>query len=316
MPPKKRDRRKLGARPYKNYSDEMLSLAVDMVQNKQISSYDAEKQFSIPRRTIERKVMKIHMKRPGPPLKLTEEEELNFVKVLIVSSDYGAPLNLMDLRILVNEYLLKNNKVEVFDGKLPGEWWARSFIERHRDKLTFRSVQNIKKARAEKTVTEFQNYFNNLENVVKNVPSTHLLNYDETNFSDNPGSVKCIFRRGIKYPERIMNSTKSSISVMFAASADGKVLPPYVIYKSEALWSQWVEGGPEEARYNRTTSGWFDSSSFLDWFTKIILPWARKLEGTKVIIGDNLCSHINLEVIELCEKFNIKFISCHQILPK
>lgn len=308
MPSNKRDRRKLGARPYKNYSDEMLALAVNMVQNKNMSSYDAEKTYGIPRRTIERKAKKIHMKKPGPPQRLTEEEEFNFVKILIVVADYGAPLTLMDLRILVNEYLVKNNKAHIFDGKLPGEWWARAFIERHRDKLTVRSVQNIKRARAEKTLSEFQTYFNNLEHVVKNVPPTHLLNYDETNFSDNPGTVKCIFRRGIKYPERIMNSTKGCISVMFGGTADGNVLPPYVVYKSEALWSQWVEGGPDEARYNRTKSGWFDSSTFFDWFTTIIVPWARKLEGTKVMIGDNLSSHLNHEVIELCEKYNIKFV--------
>lgn len=308
MGAKKRDRRRLGARPYRNYSAEMMSLAVEMVRNKKINSYDAEKQFNIPRRTIERKVHKLHMKNPGAQQKLTEEQELKFVKVLIVVADFGAPLTLLDLRLLVHEYLLKNNKAYIFDGKPPGEWWARSFIERHRDKLTLRSVQNIKRARAEKTSEEIQNYFKNLGNVVKNIPSTHLINYDETNFSDNPGSVKCIFRRGTKYPERIMNSTKGCISVMFAASANGKVLPPYVVYKSDCLWSQWVEGGPEDAHFNRTKSGWFDSSTFFDWFSRIIVPWARKLEGTKVMIGDNLSSHINDEVIECCEKYDIKFV--------
>lgn len=308
MPPKKRDRRRLGARPYKNYTEEMLTLAIDMVQNKNMSSYDVEKNLGIPRRTIERKIKNLHMNKPGAPQRLSEEEQLNFVKVLIASSDYGAPLSLMDLRILVHEYLVKNNKTDVFDGNLPGEWWARNFVERHRDKLTIRAVQNIKRARAEKTITELQNYFMNLEDVVKNVPPSHLINYDETNFSDDPGTVKCIFRRGIKYPERIMNSTKGCISVMFAASADGQVLPPFVVYKSESLWTQWVEGGPDDARYSRTKSGWFDSSTFFEWFTSIIIPWARKLEGTKVIIGDNLSSHINTEVIELCEKYNIKFV--------
>lgn len=177
------------------------------------------------------------MNKPGPPQRLSEQEELDFVKVLVVVADFGTPLSLMELRVLVHEYLLKNNKAHIFDGKPPEEWWARAFIERHRDKLTMISVQNIKRARAEKTLEEFQNYFENLERMVKDVPPLHLLNYDETNFSDNPGSVKCVFRRGIKYPERIMNSTKGCVSAMFAGTADGKVLPPYVVYKSEALWT-------------------------------------------------------------------------------
>lgn len=166
------------------------------------------------------------MNKPGPPQRLSEQEELDFVKVLVIVADFGTPLSLMELRVLVHEYLLKNNKAHIFDGKPPEEWWARAFIERHRDKLTMRSVQNIKRARAEKTLEEFQNYFENLERMVKDL-----------NFSDNPGSVKCVFRRGTKYPERIMNSTKGCVSAMFAGTADGKVLPPYVVYKSEALWT-------------------------------------------------------------------------------
>ncbi|XP_060804831.1 uncharacterized protein LOC132904249 [Amyelois transitella] len=308
MPPKKRDRKKLGARPYKNYTDEMMALAIEMVETKRMTSYEAEKTFSIPRRTIEKKVKKKHSDKPGPPFKLSPEEELNFVKVLIVASDYGAPLTQLDLRILVHEYLKKNNRSDIFHDKMPGEWWVKNFIERYRDKLSLRAVQNIKRARAEKTLSEFQQFFNNIKSVLENVPPTHIVNYDETNFSDDPGSAKCIFRRGTKYPERVMNSSKGCISVMFAGTANGSVMPPYVVYKAESLWCQWVEGGPENARFNRTKSGWFDSTTFLDWFNTIIVPWARKLEGPKVVIGDNLSSHINSEVIELCEKYNIRFV--------
>lgn len=53
MPPKKRDRRKLGARPYQNYTKEQLSLAVDKVQNKKKTSYEAASTYGIPR-TIEK----------------------------------------------------------------------------------------------------------------------------------------------------------------------------------------------------------------------------------------------------------------------
>ena len=34
------------------------------------------------------------------------------------------------------------------------------------------------------------------------------LNYDETNLSDEPGQKKCVFRRGINYPERVINFSK------------------------------------------------------------------------------------------------------------
>ena len=51
-------------------------------------------------------------------------------------------------------------------------------------------------------------------------------------------------KRGMKYPERIINSTKSATSLMFCGSASGEILPPYVVYKAEALWSTWTENAP------------------------------------------------------------------------
>lgn len=309
MPPKKkRSRRRPGARPYRNYSDDMLALAIEMVKNKRMNSYEAQKSFGIPRRTIEKKIKGLHSDKPGPRFKLNDDEESKFVNVLIAAADYGSPLTQLDLRLVVYEYLKKNNKADIFDNKPPGDWWVKHFLDRHRDELTTRSTQNIKRARAEKTLDEFKDYFQNLETSIKDVPPSHIMNYDETNVSDDPGSEKCIFRRGVKHPERIINSTKGCISIMFSACADGTLLAPYVVYKSECMWTQWVEDGPNDARYNRTKSGWFDASTFLEWFTTIVVPWAKKLDGPKVIIGDNLSSHVNIDVVELCEKHNVRFV--------
>lgn len=49
--------------------------------------------------------------------------------------------------------------------------------------------------------------------------------------TDDPGGRKVISKRGCKYPERVMNNSNASTSVIFAAAAaaDGKLLPPYVV---------------------------------------------------------------------------------------
>jgi len=116
-------------------------------------------------------------------------------------------------------------------------------------------------------------------------------------------------KRGMKYPERIINSTKLATSLMFCGSASGEILPPYVVYKAEALWSTRTENGPPGARYNRSKSSWFDALSFKDWFMMSLLPRLKKLDGKKIVIGDNLSSHINVAVLEACTKFNIAFIA-------
>ncbi|CAK1583545.1 unnamed protein product [Parnassius mnemosyne] len=304
----RKSRRRLGARQYKNYSNEMLEIAVDLVRKKQISAREAARQFAIPKQTILNKVNKSHTKSVGCPTRLSDDEEAKFIKVLIAAGEFGCPLSKLDLRLVVFEYLKKNGREDVFNGGPPGKAWLDNFLSRHSLDLSVRSTQNIKKNRAEKGVDEFMEYFRNLEETLKDVAPSNILNFDETNLTDDPGSSKCIFRRGVKYPERVLNSTKGAISLMFSVTANGSLLPIYVVYKAENLYSEWIQGGPRGTRYNCTRSGWFDSFVFEDYFNTIIMDWAKSLPSKKVVICDNLSSHLNVSVIELCECHNIQFV--------
>nr|CAI5869640.1 unnamed protein product [Callosobruchus analis] len=68
-----------------------------------------------------------------------------------------------------------------------------------------------------------------------------IINYDETNVTDDPKRQNVIVRRGCRHPQRIVDSTKSSVSVMFSAKATGHLLPPYIVYRSEHLYITWTE---------------------------------------------------------------------------
>jgi len=83
---------------------------------------------------------------------------------------------------------------------------------------------------------------------------------------------------------------------MFCGNAEGHVLPVYVVYKAESLWTTWTEGGPPNTRYNRSKSGWFDSNIFENWFVTTFLKEVQGGGPTSALIGDNLASHINEHV--------------------
>ena len=51
-----------------------------------------------------------------------------------------------------------------------------------------------------------------------------MFNYDETNVTDDPGSKQVIICCGRNRVERKVHRSKSSVSVMFAGSADGTYL--------------------------------------------------------------------------------------------
>ena len=104
-------------------------------------------------------------------------------------------------------------------------------------------------------VEEIEKYVKNLKETLKELPPSNIINNDETNLTDETGKSKCVFKHGVKYPERSMNTTKSATSIMFVANAVGDVMLPYVFYMAEHLWDAWMVGGRKGTRYNRSKSG-------------------------------------------------------------
>lgn len=301
--------RKVGGRQINTSDPDMLKMAVKAVVENGMSLRKAAEQFNVKRSTLADRVKGKHSKSQGGQTVLSPETERLLVNRLILCASWGFPLTLFDLRIIVKAYLDRRGlTVSKFADNLPGLEWAKSFMNRHRNSLSERLSQNIKLSRAEVGPETIRSFFDNLKKEIEGVPPSNIVNYDETNLTDDPGRKKVVVKRGSRYPERIQNSSKSSTSLMLAGAADGTILPYYVVYKSKHLYDTWITGGPDRCRFNRSKSGWFDNVCFEDWFTNVILPYMRRLDGKKILIGDNLSSHVSAHVIEKCEEANISFV--------
>ncbi|CAH1732694.1 unnamed protein product [Aphis gossypii] len=266
-----------------------------------------------------------HFNVHGAPPTFSTEDEIRLLQSVMKCGRWGFPMTLTDLRYVAKAYLdRKGICVAKFSNNLPGPDWARSIIKRHKNLVTQRIATSISKCRAEVSPTIITEYFDNLQGVLVDIPPQNIFNYDESNLQDDPGKKKLIFARGTKYPERVQNHSKTATSIMICGSASGTLLPPYIIYKANDIWQSWTENGPKGfpccdqpccargSRYNRTPHGWIDGLTFQDWFFLSFLPHAKRLPGKKVLIGDNLSSHIQQEVIIECEKNQISFVC----LPK
>ena len=297
-----------GKRKYRRYTDETLAVALNLIETGNLSLKKAARLYSIPI-SLHNKVHCLHQKSVGRHTAFTDEEELAFVKHIITLSDWGFPLESTAIRYLAKSYLDKvKRQVNCFKGNMPGPEWVKSFLQRHSDKLSERNCENISKEKALINADVITEIIRNIRETLKGMPSTNIYNYDETNLSDDPGVKRCIFKRGVKYPQRVIYATKSMTSVMYCASAMGGILPLDIVYKAEGLWHSWISGGPNGARYNRSRKGWFDATCFSDWFSSHFLPNVRHLSGPIVLIGDNLSSHFSHDVRVLAEKQNIRFV--------
>ena len=310
--------KKPGSRPYASFTSANMELAVTKVRSGEMSIRRACVYYFVPRSTLHNRVKGVHRLKPGHQTVFNDTEEKSLVHHIQVVSLWGFPFTTLDMRMVAKSVLDSAGKnIKCFKNNVPSAEWARSFLKRHEHELTQRSCQNIKRVRANVSPEHINQYFDNLEKSLKNpdgseIPPHCIFNYDETNLTDDPGLKRCVFKHGVKYPERIKDSSKSSTSVMFCGSATGQVLPPYVVYKSEHLWDLWTRGGVKGTRYNRSKSGWFDAVTFRDWFEKLFVPHVRRLDTRTVLIGDNLASHFCDGVIRAAEANNIAFIC----LPK
>lgn len=81
-------------------------------------------------------------------------------------------------------------------------------------------------------------YSDRLEETLENVPRSNIFNYDETATVDTTGKKKMLYRRGVKYPTRIENFSKLSTTMLVCGSANGVLLPPYILYKNEHIYKE------------------------------------------------------------------------------
>lgn len=299
---------KLGTPYRRNYQLQNLENALEAIVDGGLSFRQAEEQFGVPRATLYRRYRGQNGDRLGKPPVLNTNEENSIVEAITVASKFGYPFTIRLLKEFVQQYLnRKGVNIPCFANNLPGDNWTTFFLQRHQE-LSNRMSQNIKRARAEVNEAVITDYFQELAISIAEVPDENIINYDETNLTDDPGNEKVLVQRGCKHASRIMDTSKSSTSIMFAATGNGTLLPPYVVFAGKHLYPEWVENAPSGTRFNRSDSGWFDADTFEDWFNTIALPYFRRKEGRRVLIGDNLRSHMSYDIARQCEENDISFI--------
>lgn len=287
--------------------DKMEDALRDVIENG-VSFGQAAERHGVPKATLYKKYRGEHGDKLGRPTALSFLEERTIKNALETAAGFRMPFSERRLQDFVEQYLnRKGVKNPSFKDNRPGKDWCASFLKRH-ERLSKRNCENIKRCRAEVGPEIISEYFRHLKNTLEGVPPSNILNYDETNLTDDPGKEKVFVCRGTKHASRIMDTSKSSTSLMFCVTGDGNLLPLYIVYKAKYLYPDWVEGGPDGTRYNRTESGWFDSDTFEDWFMKIALPYLKRKEGKKVILGDNLGTHLTFNVLRECENNSTDFV--------
>lgn len=92
---------------------------------------------------------------------------------------------------------------------MPGEGWFNGLMKRH-PRLTIKLAENTKRVRAAVTYEIIEDYFRNVSKIIEDIPAQNIVNYDETNFVDDPGAVKVVMRRETNTPTGILTPPKAA----------------------------------------------------------------------------------------------------------
>ena len=114
---------------------------------------------------------------------------------------------------------------------------------------------------------------------------------------------------------------KGYTTVLLTIGANGRCLPPYIIFKSSRLYAHWCPRNViKGAVFNGTKSGWSDEHCFHDYLEKLFIPNTRHLSRPLLLIFDGHYSHLTIKVVRLAIQNEIHLLclpshSTHLLQP-
>lgn len=148
------------SRKYRNYSDETLQLAIDVVQNG-LSVGKAAQKHEIPERTLRLKVkIGTELKRRGQSAFICLEAEKIIVRWCIESAELGDSVTKEELLDAAKEMANAQGNNKFNDG-IPCGNWIIKFLERHPE-IVKRTPQAVTRASANVSKKNVIDYINGL----------------------------------------------------------------------------------------------------------------------------------------------------------
>jgi hypothetical protein len=191
-----------------------------------------------------------------------------------------------------------------------GKHWIQKFFLRAPE-LNTRWSQPLDKDRCSGMTYEIVNdWFELIEGVQKeyHIEKADTYNMDEKGF--NLGSigkekVACTKENVHVYINEPTN--REWVSLIECISADGRILPVFIIFKAKIMLETWMLALEKEGKICLSDKGWTDNYLGLQWFKQVFHPQTKKtLKGEyRLLIVDGHASHVTSEVIIFCRQEKI-----------
>ncbi|XP_050498219.1 uncharacterized protein LOC126879210 [Diabrotica virgifera virgifera] len=313
--------KKIGTRQFFSYSEDDLKKAIEAVTQNGISRKAAARQFNVPRTTLIRKLYSpaTTPRKMGPATELSEAEENVFENWVLAMARKGFPIHRQNLMLSVKKFLEETGReTKYLLNKTPGRSWFQGFLKRH-PKIKERYPEAVSKARAAVTQDRIEAWFDEIQLFLEEdrydeilLDPTRVFNADEAGFCLCPKSEKVLGPVGYKEDFYIrVSSEKEQITVMATFSADGKHVPPMLIFPYKRIPEAIAKSVPENWGLGRSDSGWMTSQVFYEYISNHFLPYLKSnnIQRPVILFVDGHRSHSTKHVSQLCDDNGIILVS-------
>jgi hypothetical protein len=247
---------------------------------------------------------------------LTPREEQAIVDFVLRADRNGFPARVKDLHHYAAVFLrgrapqhrCKTSSKDYREG--PAKDWPQAFCKRHPE-LKVARLRALDWRRHEKNIyKKIVNWFDLMRAQLEEagVLQENVYNMDETGVLLSVlGSSKYLVSAEMHKSHRGTDSKRTLITAVECISADGRSLPPLIIFPGVDLRNNWVCHDAPDWQFSCSKKGYMNSAINLEWMQKVFEPSTRERANGKprILISDGFETHESLDVLKFCFENNI-----------
>lgn len=199
------------------------------------------------------------------------------------------------------------------DKTIAGYDWLWSFLRRHPN-LSIRKSEGLSMARGMGLTREAaQTFYDLLEKEINDYKlqdkPQNIFNVDESGIQLINKVGEVVAKKGAKVVQKLTTGEKGeTVTLVCCASAEGRFLPPAIIFKGKNLKPEFKDGlPPGSSVYMNPKSGYINSDLFLKWFKEEFIP--RKATGRNILVLDGHYSHCSsIALLQAADEHGISLL--------
>jgi 4-hydroxybenzoate polyprenyltransferase len=128
---------------------------------------------------------------------------------------------------------------------------------------------------------------------------------DESGLAEGLGyNGLVVGRRGIQLLQRKFPGLRIWTTIIECVSAEGRPLPPLIIFKGKHVQKQWFPADFEEANdwlFHATENGWTDDQTGVKWLSEVFIPNTQPTTPElRLLVLDGHGSHVTPQFMAFC----------------